>query len=80
MPDAAPSLSLTLHGSILDIDAAEWDACAGDANPFVSHAFLACIEASGSAGKRHRLAAPPRRPARRSRPAGRRGADVHQGP
>ncbi len=28
---------------------AEWDACAGAGNPFVSHAFLAILEASGSA-------------------------------
>jgi len=29
--------------------AAEWDACAGDDNPFVSHAFLSALEDSGSA-------------------------------
>ncbi len=29
--------------------AADWDACAGDANPFVSHAFLSALEDSGSA-------------------------------
>jgi predicted N-acyltransferase len=29
--------------------AAEWDACAGDDNPFVSHAFLSALEESGSA-------------------------------
>jgi predicted N-acyltransferase len=50
MPDAAPSLTLSLHGSIHEIPPAEWDACAGTANPFVSHAFLACVEDSGSAG------------------------------
>ena len=27
----------------------EWDACAGDDNPFVSHAFLSALEDSGSA-------------------------------
>jgi predicted N-acyltransferase len=32
-----------------DIPAAEWDACAGSDNPFVSHAFLAALEDSGSA-------------------------------
>lgn len=32
------------------IDAAQWDACAGDANPFVSHAFLSMLEESGSVG------------------------------
>ena len=30
-------------------DAAAWDACAGDGNPFVSHAFLSALEDSGSA-------------------------------
>ncbi|MEG3181058.1 GNAT family N-acetyltransferase [Sphingomonas sp. LT1P40] len=34
---------------VTSIPAAQWDACAGDANPFVSHAFLAALERSGSA-------------------------------
>jgi predicted N-acyltransferase len=34
---------------IAAFDAAEWDACAGDDNPFVSHAFLSALEDSGSA-------------------------------
>jgi predicted N-acyltransferase len=52
MPDSLPSLTLSLHASIHDISAAAWDHCAGADNPFVSHAFLACVEESGSAGKR----------------------------
>jgi predicted N-acyltransferase len=52
MADAASSLSLTLHGAIGEIPAAEWDACAGAGNPFVSHAFLSAVEDSGSAGPR----------------------------
>ena len=40
-PTARPTLTLTLHPQIAEIPAAEWDACAGDGNPFVSHAFLA---------------------------------------
>jgi predicted N-acyltransferase len=52
MPDMSPSLSLSLHGAIHDIPQAEWDHCAGTTNPFVSHAFLACVEDSGSAGAR----------------------------
>jgi uncharacterized protein len=52
MPDTSPTLSLSLHGAIHDIGPAEWDHCAGSANPFVSHAFLACVEDSGSAGAR----------------------------
>ncbi len=34
---------------VASFDAAAWDACAGDANPFVSHAFLTALENSGSA-------------------------------
>ena len=34
------------------IPAADWDACAGHANPFVSHAFLSILERSGSARAR----------------------------
>ncbi|HTW29301.1 MAG TPA: GNAT family N-acetyltransferase [Acetobacteraceae bacterium] len=52
MPDGAPSLTLRLHATIGEIPAAEWDACAGEGNPFVSHAFLSALEESGSAGPR----------------------------
>ena len=52
MPDSTPALTLSLHPSIAEIPAADWDACAGDDNPFVSHAFLAALEASGSASSR----------------------------
>jgi predicted N-acyltransferase len=52
MPDTSPTLALSLHATIHEIGQAEWDHCAGDANPFVSHAFLACVEDSGSAGPR----------------------------
>jgi len=45
-------LTLHLHKSIGEISAPEWDACAGDGNPFVNHAFLACVEESGSANAR----------------------------
>lgn len=44
-------LSLTLHPSIAEIPAAEWDGC-GDGNPFTSHAFLLALEESGSVGRR----------------------------
>ncbi|WP_156681674.1 GNAT family N-acetyltransferase [Sphingomonas profundi] len=37
---------------IASFDAAEWDACAGSDNPFVSHAFLSALEESGSATAR----------------------------
>ena len=52
MPDGLPSLTLSLHQRIADIPAADWDACAGSTNPFVSHAFLSAMEDSGSAGPR----------------------------
>ena len=52
MPDGTPTLSLTLHPSVGGITPAEWDACAGTDNPFVSHAFLSAVEESGSAGPR----------------------------
>jgi len=44
--------SLSLHRSISEIDPAIWDACAGSANPFISHAFLAALEDSGSVSPR----------------------------
>lgn len=37
------------HG-VVGLDPAQWDACAGNGNPFVSHAFLAALEQSGSVG------------------------------
>jgi predicted N-acyltransferase len=52
MPDGSTALTLTLHRSISEIAPAEWNACAGDDNPFVSHAFLSAVEDSGSAGPR----------------------------
>ena len=35
-----------------EIDPADWDTCAGTANPFVSHAFIDILEQSGSATDR----------------------------
>ncbi len=52
MPDAKPTLSLSLHRSIHEIAPDDWDACAGPDNPFVSFAFLSAVEDSGSAGSR----------------------------
>src|SRR5580698_4100591 len=48
MPDS-PSLTLRVETDITAIAAADWDLCAGPDNPFVSHAFLAALEESGSA-------------------------------
>ena len=52
MPDGPLPLTLTLHPRIAEIAPADWNACAGADNPFVSHAFLSALEDSGSAGPR----------------------------
>ncbi|MGE0416143.1 MAG: GNAT family N-acetyltransferase [Acetobacteraceae bacterium] len=52
MPDGSATLTMTLYAKIAEVEAAEWDACAGSDNPFVSHAFLSALEDSGSAGSR----------------------------
>ena len=52
MPDGSATLTLTLHQKIAEVTAADWDACAGTGNPFVSHAFLSAMEDSGSANAR----------------------------
>ena len=49
MPDGEKTTTVQIVGSIHDVPAAEWDACAGTDNPFLSHAFLAALEDSGSA-------------------------------
>jgi len=38
-----------ISDGVASFTAAEWDACAGAGNPFVSHAFLSALEESGSA-------------------------------
>lgn len=48
MPDGCERPTLSVRGAIADIPPAHWDACAGSDNPFVSHAFLHALEASGS--------------------------------
>ncbi len=49
-------LTVSVHGSIGELPAPEWDALAeherGVASPFVRHAFLAAAEESGSASRR----------------------------
>ncbi|HEX2151171.1 MAG TPA: peptidogalycan biosysnthesis protein, partial [Stellaceae bacterium] len=52
MNEGPEPISVTVHGTIREIPAAEWDACAGDINPTVSHAFLSVLEESGSATAR----------------------------
>jgi len=48
MPDGQEPTTIRIVDSIGAVEAARWDACAGDGNPFVAHAFLAALEDSGS--------------------------------
>jgi uncharacterized protein len=52
MNDASRAISVKVHGAIAEIPAAAWDACAGEGNPSVSHAFLNALEESGSTTSR----------------------------
>lgn len=53
MGDREPAvLSARVVDAIGAVPAAAWDACAGTANPFVCHAFLAALEDSRSASSR----------------------------
>jgi hypothetical protein len=52
MNDTGDAVTLTVHPAIAEIPAAEWDACAGDINPTLSHSFLHAMEESGSATAR----------------------------
>jgi uncharacterized protein len=49
MADGSDRLTVRVVERLKDIPAAAWDACAGTDNPFLSHAFLEALEASGSA-------------------------------
>ena len=43
------AITARIAAGVSAVPAPEWDACAGTANPFVSHAFLSILERSGSA-------------------------------
>ncbi|MBU3077210.1 GNAT family N-acetyltransferase [Sphingomonas quercus] len=45
-------IAVRIADGIGSLPAAEWDACAGADNPFVSHAFLSILEESGSVSPR----------------------------
>ncbi len=49
MSEADAPRVATLGDGVAGVSAAGWDACAGQSNPFLSHAFLAALESSGSA-------------------------------
>ena len=50
--DGGDRLTIEIVDRIAAVTAADWDSCAGSANPFVTHAFLAALEESGSVGGR----------------------------
>src|SRR6185295_1735841 len=48
MADGGDSVSIKVVDGIDKVAAADWDACAGPDNPFVSHAFLKALEDAGA--------------------------------
>ena len=52
MPDGGDALTVRMIERIAELPADQWDSCAGTANPFTSHAFLAALEDSHSVGER----------------------------
>lgn len=51
MADRDPqTITARIADGVASLPKAEWDACAGNANPFVSHDFLGALEESGSVG------------------------------
>nr|WP_176484711.1 GNAT family N-acetyltransferase [Sphingomonas spermidinifaciens] len=52
MQGAEVAVTARIARGVSEIAAADWDACAGTGNPFLSHAFLALLERSGSVGGR----------------------------
>jgi hypothetical protein len=52
MAEEEDGYRLSVASKLASIDAADWDACAGSDNPFVSYAFLSALEDSGSASAR----------------------------
>ncbi len=48
MPDGNEPLAVSVLNRISEVEAGDWDFCAGGRDPFVSHAFLLALEQSGS--------------------------------
>src|SRR3954469_20682065 len=48
MSDSGEPVTVRVHPAISEIDPADWDACAGELNPTVSHTFLNAMEESRS--------------------------------
>ena len=49
MPDGRDAVAIKVLQSLSEVSPEAWNACAGDANPFVRHEFLSALEDSGSA-------------------------------
>ena len=49
-PQTGEDIIARVATGVSEIDPDAWNRCAGGSNPFVSHAFLAALEASGSVG------------------------------
>ena len=47
MSDAGDAFSIRLLGALAEVPAAQWDALHDGANPFLAHAFLHGLEATG---------------------------------
>ncbi len=48
--DKCEDIQATVLSSIHEVDPEDWDICAGNDNPFISHAFLSSLEDSNSTG------------------------------
>jgi len=46
MPDGGNAATIKVISSLTEVPKTQWDACAGNQNPFVSHTFLKCLEDS----------------------------------
>jgi hypothetical protein len=46
------SLVARIGSGVAEFETAQWNACAGAGNPFLTHAFLSALEVSGSVGPR----------------------------
>jgi len=54
-PSGAPPPAISVIRSIGEVAPAEWDACAGRANPSLCHAYLQALETAGAIGEGKRL-------------------------
>ena len=52
MADGGERFTIRVVEDLAAVPAAQWDACAGEENPFLCHAFLQSLEESGSATRR----------------------------